>query len=68
MGDQAKQLDHTDPHFSIVHLGPSMKSLTYTLTLILKELPFSEGPKYEIKINSHFMTSLTEAMYVKISP
>ncbi|KAI9048648.1 hypothetical protein LZ554_007479 [Drepanopeziza brunnea f. sp. 'monogermtubi'] len=46
----------------IAHLGPSMKSLTYTLSLILKELPFSEGPKYEIKINSHFMTSLTEAI------
>ncbi len=48
----------------IMHLGPSMKSLAYTLSQILQELPFGEGPKYEIKINDHFNGSLTEALYV----
>ncbi|OWP03630.1 hypothetical protein B2J93_3251 [Marssonina coronariae] len=46
----------------IMHLGPSMKSLAYTISQILQELPFGEGPRYEIKINSHFTTSLTEAL------
>lgn len=46
----------------ILHLGPSMKSLAYTLTQILEELPFSEGPKYRITINEHFRTSLTDAL------
>ncbi|KAK0116947.1 hypothetical protein ONS96_012791 [Cadophora gregata f. sp. sojae] len=46
----------------IVHLGPSMKSLAYTLSQILQELPFGDGPQYEIKINDHFKTSLTEAL------
>ncbi|KAG4440024.1 hypothetical protein IFR05_004474 [Cadophora sp. M221] len=46
----------------IMHLGPSMKSLAYTLSQILQELPFGEGPLYEIKINDHFKTSLTEAL------
>ncbi|EHL03487.1 hypothetical protein M7I_0432 [Glarea lozoyensis 74030] len=42
-------------------LGPSMKSLAYTLSQILDELPFGEGPAYEIAINDNFQTSLTEA-------
>lgn len=46
----------------IMHLGPSMKSLAYTLSQILQELPFGEGPKYEITINDHFETSLTDAL------
>ncbi|CZT44109.1 related to Lactobacillus putative histidine protein kinase SppK [Rhynchosporium secalis] len=46
----------------IMHLGPSMKSLAYTLSQILQELPFGEGPQYEIKINDNFKTSLTEAL------
>lgn len=46
----------------IMHLGPSMKSLAYTLSQILQELPFGDGPQYEIKINDHFKTSLTEAL------
>ncbi|PQE04711.1 ribosomal l19 protein [Rutstroemia sp. NJR-2017a BBW] len=46
----------------IVHLGPSMKSLAYTLSQILEELPFEEGPNYRITINEHFTTSLTEAV------
>ncbi|KAF4636320.1 hypothetical protein G7Y89_g1758 [Cudoniella acicularis] len=45
----------------IMLLGPSMKSLAYTLSQILEELPFGEGPEYPITINEHFQTSLTEA-------
>lgn len=48
----------------ILHLGPSMKSLAYTLSKILQELPFGEGPEYSITINDHFKSSLTEAVYV----
>jgi hypothetical protein len=47
----------------ILHLGPSMKSLAYTLSQILQELPFGDGPDYVIKINEHFKSSLTEALY-----
>lgn len=46
----------------ITHLGPSMKSLAYTLSRILQELPFGPGPEYPITINEHFQTSLTEAL------
>ncbi|CAD6444534.1 6400fd72-2887-4d17-b4c0-db2a38c545ae [Sclerotinia trifoliorum] len=46
----------------ILHLGPSMKSLAYTLSQILEELPFAEGPDYRITINEHFRSSLTEAL------
>jgi hypothetical protein len=46
----------------IVHLGPSMKSLAYTLSQILNELPFGPGPDYSITINEHFKTSLSDAL------
>ncbi|RAL65876.1 hypothetical protein DID88_005539 [Monilinia fructigena] len=46
----------------ILHLGPSMKSLAYTLSQILDELPFAEGPDYRITINEHFRSSLAEAL------
>ncbi len=46
----------------IIHLGPSMKSLAYTLSQILQQLPFGEGPEYAITINEHFKTSLTDAL------
>lgn len=44
------------------YLGPSMKSLAYTLTQILEELPFGEGPQYKITFNSQFKNSLTDAL------
>lgn len=50
----------------IVHLGPSMKSLAYTLGKILDELPFGPAPDYSITINEHFMASLTDALYVPL--
>jgi hypothetical protein len=46
----------------IMHLGPSMKSLTYTLKQILDELPCDPAPKYEIRVNANFSSSLTEAV------
>lgn len=48
----------------ITHLGPSMKSLAYTLSEVLNELPFGPAPNYVITINEHFRTSLEDALYV----
>lgn len=39
-----------------------MKSLAYTLSQILDELPFGEGPKFEITINENFRDSLTDSL------
>lgn len=46
----------------IFHLGPPMKSLAYTLKLMLDELPFSSGPKYRIAVNTEFRRSLKQAI------
>lgn len=46
----------------ILYLGPSMKSLAYTLTEILRELPFSDGPDFKVAVNEHFKASLTDAL------
>ena len=46
----------------IMHLGPSMKSLAYTLSEVLKELPFGPAPNYTITINEHFADSLADAL------
>ena len=39
-----------------------MKSLAYTLSEILNELPFGPAPEYFITINEHFQTSLADAL------
>ena len=46
----------------IMHLGPSMKSLAFTLREILEELPYGPAPDFKIAVNSHFRSSLTEAI------
>lgn len=46
----------------LIHLGPSMKSLAYTLGQILRELPFGDGPDYQVAIHEHFKASLTDAL------
>lgn len=46
----------------ITLLGPSMKSLAYTLSEVLREPPFGSAPKYEITVNDHFRQSLTDAL------
>ena len=43
-------------------LGPSMKSLAYTLSEVLRSPPFGEAPEYKISINDHFRQSLTDAL------
>jgi hypothetical protein len=43
-------------------LGPSMKSLAYTLSEVLRDPPFGEAPDYTITINDHFRQSLTDAL------
>ncbi|KFY11213.1 hypothetical protein V492_04579 [Pseudogymnoascus sp. VKM F-4246] len=44
------------------HLGPSMKSLVFTLQQILDELPFGAGPEFKIVINENFLLSLSDAL------
>ncbi|KAI9804603.1 MAG: hypothetical protein M1833_006677 [Piccolia ochrophora] len=46
----------------VTRLGPSMKSLAYTLKSILDELPYGPGPEYRVAINDRFKNSLTEAI------
>ena len=46
----------------IMHFGPSLKSLAYTLTEILDDLPYGTAPKFEIAINPKFRTSLIDAI------
>ncbi|EGO61397.1 hypothetical protein NEUTE1DRAFT_77391 [Neurospora tetrasperma FGSC 2508] len=46
----------------IALLGPSMKSLAYTLSEVLRDPPFGSAPKYEIMINDQFRQSLTDAL------
>ncbi|OAX82297.1 hypothetical protein ACJ72_03353 [Emergomyces africanus] len=46
----------------IAHLGPSMSALAYTVTGILRELPYSGGPKYDVTVNCKFRTSLDRAL------
>lgn len=50
-------------HFMTL-LGPSMKSLAFTLSEILKEPVFGAAPKHDISINSHFRQSLKDAMSI----
>ncbi|KAF2853897.1 hypothetical protein T440DRAFT_418039 [Plenodomus tracheiphilus IPT5] len=45
----------------IAHLGPPMKSLAFTLSEVLSELPFGPGPEYNMRINEHFRHSLIDA-------
>ncbi|KAI4170982.1 MAG: hypothetical protein LQ348_007010 [Seirophora lacunosa] len=46
----------------ILYLGPSIKSLAYTLKTILDDLPFSAGPEYQITLNPKYRSSLEEAV------
>ena len=46
----------------IMHLGPSMKSLAFTLREILEELPYGPAPEFKIAVNTHFRSSLVEAI------
>ncbi|KAL4896290.1 WD40 repeat-like protein [Aspergillus ambiguus] len=46
----------------ISHLGPSMRSLAFTLKEIFKEVPFKPGPDYKVAVNSRFRASLDRAL------
>jgi len=46
----------------IALLGPSMKSLAYTLSEILREPAFGSAPDYQVNVNMHFRDSLTSAL------
>jgi TRAP-type C4-dicarboxylate transport system permease small subunit len=46
----------------IDHLGPSMRSLAFTLKEIFKEIPFGPAPSYKVTIDSRFITSLGRAL------
>ena len=74
-GDRAKPPTDTTPAAGITFrspsdifelfialLGPSMKSLAYTLSEVLKDPPFGEAPHHEIRINDHYRQSLTDAL------
>ncbi|CAK7266573.1 hypothetical protein SEPCBS119000_002099 [Sporothrix epigloea] len=43
-------------------LGPSMKSLAFTLATVLRDSPFGGPPSYEIRINNNYRQSLTDAL------
>lgn len=46
----------------IALLGPSMKSLAFTLSELLREPPFGEAPDYKITITDNFRRSLLDAL------
>ncbi|KAL8759813.1 MAG: hypothetical protein Q9184_003513 [Pyrenodesmia sp. 2 TL-2023] len=46
----------------ILHLGPSIKSLAFTLREILDDLRFSSDSGYQMTLNPRFMSSLEEAV------
>ncbi|KAL2833242.1 transcriptional regulator of RNA polII, SAGA, subunit-domain-containing protein [Aspergillus cavernicola] len=46
----------------IDHLGPSMRSLAFTLKEIFKEIPFTPAPHHKVSIDSRFRTSLDRAL------
>ncbi|KAI9923703.1 hypothetical protein MW887_008436 [Aspergillus wentii] len=46
----------------ISHLGPSMRSLAFTLKEIFKEIPFGPAPDYKVCIDSRFRMSLDRAL------
>ncbi|KAL2758662.1 hypothetical protein ACRALDRAFT_2040793 [Sodiomyces alcalophilus JCM 7366] len=48
----------------IALLGPSMKSLAYTLSEILKTPTFGPPPQYEITVNEQFRHSLQDALSI----
>ncbi|KAJ5138914.1 Brefeldin A-sensitivity protein 4 [Penicillium bovifimosum] len=46
----------------ISHLGPSMRSLAFTLKEIFKEIPFGPAPNYRVSVNGRLRISLDRAL------
>lgn len=63
---QGSLLHWRSPHqifeLFIEHLGPSMRSLAYTLKEILDDLPFDPDNEYRVSINPRFELSLERAL------
>ncbi|KAL8938821.1 MAG: hypothetical protein Q9211_003031 [Gyalolechia sp. 1 TL-2023] len=62
--DPESSIPTPDNAFSdfILHLGPSIKSLAFTLKDILDDLPFGPGPEYEVTVNARYTSSLENAV------
>jgi hypothetical protein len=65
--DEGSSVEHTlqpEDLFAlfISHLGPSMRSLAFTLKEIFKEIPFTSAPDYKVSVNSRFHVSLDRAL------
>ncbi|RHZ71166.1 hypothetical protein CDV55_108364 [Aspergillus turcosus] len=66
-GDEESSVEHTlhpEDLFAlfISQLGPSMRSLAFTLKEIFKEIPFTPAPDYKVSVNSRFHVSLDRAL------
>ncbi|KAJ5815323.1 hypothetical protein N7474_007100 [Penicillium riverlandense] len=48
----------------IGHLGPSMRSLAFTLKEIFNEIPFGLAPDYKVSVDSRLQTSLSRALHL----
>ncbi|PYI01070.1 WD40 repeat-like protein [Aspergillus sclerotiicarbonarius CBS 121057] len=46
----------------ISHLGPSMRSLAFTLKEIFRDIPFKPAPDLRVSVNSRYRTSLDRAL------
>ncbi|EHA23623.1 hypothetical protein ASPNIDRAFT_128666, partial [Aspergillus niger ATCC 1015] len=46
----------------ISHLGPSMRSLAFTLKEIFRDIPFTPAPEFRVSVNSRYRTSLDRAL------
>ncbi|KAJ5779157.1 hypothetical protein N7457_006877 [Penicillium paradoxum] len=46
----------------ISHLGPSMRSLAFTMKEIFKEIPFGPAPDYTVSVNGRLRISLDRAL------
>ncbi|KAF7175333.1 hypothetical protein CNMCM7691_007924 [Aspergillus felis] len=63
-GSSVEHTLHPEDLFAlfISHLGPSMRSLAFTLKEIFKEIPFTPAPDYKVSVNSRFHVSLDRAL------
>ncbi|PYH84919.1 WD40 repeat-like protein, partial [Aspergillus uvarum CBS 121591] len=61
---EAEQVLHPADIFAIFisHLGPSMRSLAFTLKEIFRDIPFKPESGYRVSINSKYRSSLDRAL------
>ncbi|PWY92950.1 actin cortical patch component [Aspergillus heteromorphus CBS 117.55] len=46
----------------ISHLGPSMRSLAFTLKETFRDIPFKPAPEFKVSVNNRYRTSLDRAL------